>query len=89
MGKPDIRQSNTGTKGLESKKGEQRRMSGDSAGTCSPSLGFNPNSEYVSEDIALDHLASILAEIYLYHISHANNRKKSGDILPGINKGAS
>lgn len=73
------RQINTGKKGLESKEGERRRLFSDNAGNCSPFLEFNPNSEYVSEDAAVDYLASILVEIYLHN--EYGNKKESGSVL--------
>ena len=74
-------------------KAEQRRLlcSNKSVSRCS-SLAFNPNQNYVSEDIALDYLASILVEIFLYteqQNAHINTEQKSSDILPCINEGAS
>jgi hypothetical protein len=73
-------------KGLDSKEGERRRLCSNSVDTRSPSLGFNPNNEYVSEDAALDYLASIFVEIYLYN-EYAN--KERSDLLPGLDKRAS
>lgn len=64
---PDKRFNSTGTKGLKPKEGARRRLSGDIAGTRAPSLEFNPNSELVSREAALDYLAEILVEIYLYN----------------------
>jgi len=50
---------------VESKEGERGLLSSNKANVRSPSLGFNPNKEFVSEDDALDYLASILVEIFL------------------------
>ena len=80
-------------KSIVESKEEQRRLlcSNKSVSRCS-SLAFNPNQNYVSEDIALDYLASILVEIFLYteqQNAHINTEQKSSDILPCINEGAS
>lgn len=48
---------------VESKEGERGSLSRNKANVRSPSLGFNPNTD---EDMALDYLADILAEIYLH-----------------------
>lgn len=51
---------------IEPKKGQRKKyLCSNSAEPRCPSLGFNPNSPLVSEDIALEYLASILVEIYL------------------------
>ena len=50
---------------LEPKEGQRRLLSGDKVLNRCPSLDFNPNHESVSDEIALDYLASILAEIFL------------------------
>lgn len=60
------------TKGLESKEGERRRLCSNNVNTRSPSLGFNSNDSTVSVDMALDHLAEILVEIYLHEQSNGN-----------------
>ena len=53
-----------------------------------PSSGFNPNE--VSEDEALEYLASILVEAFLDKKADEYNKlhkpQKSGDICPGINQ---
>src|SRR6185295_7449342 len=56
-----------------------------------PSLDFNSNSPLVSEDMAIDYLAGLIVDAYLYEKYHARNNTKenSSDILPGLNKGTS
>jgi len=87
MNKLGKRLNSIGAKGLESKEGERRRLPSSSVDTRSPSLEFNPNNEFISEDAALDYLAEILVEIHL-HNQHADRTKKSSDLLPSINQGA-
>lgn len=88
MNKLDRRFNNAGAKCLESKEGERRRLSSNTASTRSPSLEFNPNNEFISEETALDYLAEILVEIFI-HNQHADRTKKSSDLLPSINEGTS
>ncbi len=56
-----------------------------------PSFGINPNQ--VPEDVALDYFASILVEAFLDKKEHEHNQlhkpKKSSDICPSIDEGAS
>ena len=72
-------------KNVETNEGERGLLYSNKAIVRSPSLAFNPNKEYVSEDIALDYLASILVEIYLYN-KDANIKQKGSDLLPCVNK---
>lgn len=59
-------QKNTKLDIIEPKKGQRERyLCSNKAENRCPSLGFNPNSTLVSEDMALEYLASILVEIYL------------------------
>lgn len=52
--------SNTDSKGLESKEGERRHLCCNNAGNRSPSLDFNPNNEFASEDIgSFRHISTI------------------------------
>jgi hypothetical protein len=83
---PDKHFNTASAKGLDSKEGERKCLSGDITGTRSPSLDFNPNNKYVSTDAALDYLAEILVEIYLAS-QHANRIEKSSDLLPGLDQG--
>jgi hypothetical protein len=72
---------------VESNEGERGLLCSNKALVRSPSLDFNPNKDFVSEDVALDYLASILVEIYL-HTKHAT-KQKSSDLLPCVNERAS
>jgi len=55
-----------------------------------PSSVINPNSPAVSREMALDYLAGVLVEAYFDHLDYERDKsKKSSDILPRINKGAS
>ena len=57
------------------------------ADSCS-SLGFlDTSSDNVTEDIVLDYLARIIADIYLDQTYGNNSNKESSIILPGINEG--
>lgn len=58
---------------VETKARERGPLSSNKANVRSLALGFNPNNEFVSEEIALDYLASILVEIFL-HTHHANSQ---------------
>ena len=58
---------------VESKEGERGPLCCNKANVRSPSLGFNSNTGFVSEDDALDYLAGILVEIHLWNIEHGNN----------------
>jgi hypothetical protein len=56
------------------------------ADSCS-SLGFlDTSSDNVTEDMVLDYLARIIADIYLCQTYGNNTKKESSTILPGINK---
>ena len=58
------------------------------ADSCS-SLGFlNTSSDNVTDDMVLDYLASIIADIYLTQTYGNNTNKESSAILPGINQRA-
>lgn len=71
---------------VESKEGERGPLSCNKVNVRSPSLEFTPNTEFTSEDAALDYLASILVEVYLDYYSNANKQEDSSDLLSGINK---
>ena len=61
-----------GTK-VESEEGGRGPLYSNKANVRSPSLGFNTNTGFVSEDDALDYLASILVEIQLWNAEHGNS----------------
>jgi len=75
---------NIDKKGLEFKEDKRRRLCRNNVGTRLSSLEFNPNSEFVSEDAALDYLASILVEIYLHN--DYGHTKTSSYLLQGVNE---
>ena len=76
---------------IESKEGQRGLLRSSKVVNRCPSLGINPNE--VSEDVALDYLASILAEAFLDRkedeYKQLQQFKKSSDIRPGIHKGTS
>lgn len=84
MQRPDRHIKSTGVNSLESKKGERMCLSGDSTGTRSPFLDFNPNNEFVSADATLDYLAEILVEIYLNQYNDSA-KEEGSNLLPGVN----
>lgn len=71
---------------VESKEGERRLLSSNKANARSPSLDINPNSNYISDEVALDYLAELLVEVYVEYYRNGNRQKKGSDILSGINK---
>ena len=71
---------------VETKAGKRRPLCSNKTDVRFPALGFNSNNEYVSEDIALDYLASVLVEIFL-HTYYASNEQKGSDLLPRFNEG--
>lgn len=81
-----LRKRKTSITQVESKEGQRNLLRSSRSDTRCPSLDFNPNSELVTEDMALEYLAEILVDIYLAEIEH---EQKSGDLLPGIDKGTS
>ncbi len=72
-------------------KGEQRgRLSSNTVSVrCSPLDFLDTSADNVTEDMILDYLARIISDIYLRETYGNISHKKSGDLLPGINKGAS
>lgn len=72
---------------VESKEGERGPLSSSKANVRSPSLEFTPNTEFTSEDAALDYLASILVEVYLDYYTNAHKQQEGSDLLPGIDQG--
>lgn len=75
-------------KTVESKEGERRLLSCNMASRRSPSLEFNPNTPFVSEDMQLEYLAEIYVGIFLEQKRHERTQKQaSSDLLPGIHKG--
>ncbi len=89
MNELDRHQLNTGKKGLESKKGERRCLSSNDAGNRSPFLEFKSNSPFVTEEMQLDYLASLIVAIFLGQKRHGKHTKEGSDLLPGINERAS
>ncbi len=57
--------SETVESNIVSKEGERGLLRSSNVDSRSPSLDFNPNCEFVTEDIAIDHLARILVDIFL------------------------
>ena len=77
-------------KQVEPSEGERILLSSNKSDQRSPFLGFlDTSSENVSEDMVLDYLAHIIADIYLDQNYGNKTNKESSDILPGINKGTS
>lgn len=75
---------------VELKEGERGRLCSNSVNGRSPSLGFKSNSPLVTEDMAIDYLAGLIVEAYLFEKYHGHIKKQeSSNILPGFNKGTS
>jgi hypothetical protein len=51
-----------------------------------PSPGLSENAPVVSEDMALEYLAGVLADIFLSPEYARNKAQKRSHILPGIDK---
>lgn len=79
----------TDNKGLESKKGERRRLCCNNVSSRSPFLEFKSNSPLVTEEMQLDYLASLIVAIFLEQKRYGKFNKEGSDLLPGINEGTS
>ena len=72
---------------VEPNEGERTLLSSNESDQRSPFLGFlDTSSDNVSEDMVLDYLAQIIADIYLDQTYGNNNSKEGSTLLPGINK---
>jgi hypothetical protein len=72
---------------VEPNEGERTLLSSNESDHRSPFLGFlDTSSDNVSEDMILDYLGHIIADIYLQETYGNNINKESSDILPGFNK---
>ena len=72
---------------IEPKEGQRRRLCSNSVSNRCPSLGFYPNSELVTDEMLVDYLANILADIFIAQKTYeCTNKQTSGDLLPRINK---
>lgn len=80
MKEQDKHQLRNGSKGLESKEGEQQRLSCNSAVNCFPSLE-NTNSVTVSDTMLTEQLAKILVDIFMEHKRNEYKRQKEGGHL--------
>ena len=79
-------QKDTDDKGLESKEGERRRLCSNNVSSRSPSLEFISNAPFVTEEMQLDYLASILVAIFLEQKKYASNQNRKGsDLLSDSN----
>jgi len=74
MNQPGKEYLNITNQKVESKEGQRTFLSSDKSDDRCPSLGFN--SELMSEDIALDYLASILVDIFLESKKNEHNKQK-------------
>jgi hypothetical protein len=74
---------------VEPNEGERTLLSSNKGGMRSPSLDFlDTSSDNVTDEMVLDYLAQIIAEIYFDKTYAITTNEKSSDILPGIDKGA-
>jgi hypothetical protein len=71
---------------LEPNEGERTLLCSNESGTRSPFLGFlDTSADNVNDEMILDYLAKIIADMYL-ETNYGKTTKKGSDILPGINK---
>lgn len=71
---------------VEPKEGQRWRLCSYNVGIRCPSLDFYADPATVSEDDALDYLASIIVEIVLAKPYEPLNPQASSDLLPRINQ---
>ena len=75
---------------VEPNEGERTLLSSNISDQRSPFLGFlDTSSKHVTEDMVLDYLASIIADIYLDQMYGNTTNKESGSLLPGLDQGTS
>ena len=75
---------------VEPNEGERTLLCSNESDQHSPFLGFlDTSSDNVSENMVLDYLANIIADIYLDQTYGNTTDKEGSDILSGINKRAS
>jgi hypothetical protein len=76
---------NINTKGLESEE-EQRNLLCRNKGIdrCSSLNFIKPNSDFITEEAAIEYLADILVDIFLAQDLYGE--QTSSDLLPSINK---
>ena len=85
--KLDKRNKITGNQ-VEPNEGERTLLSSNESDQRSPFLGFlDTSSDNVSDDMILDYLASIIADIYLDQTYGNTTNKEGCDILQSIHKG--
>lgn len=76
---------------LVPKAGQRKRLLPSSkVGIRCPALGFYPNSDLITDEMLVDYLASILANIFLAQQTYEHKQQQTGShILPRFDKGAS
>jgi hypothetical protein len=83
------KRKNTTVISFEPKEGERTLLCSNESGMRSPSLDLGITPDSTQEEL-IGILADILVEGFLWqHEYGKQHTKESGDLLPGINKGAS
>jgi len=81
------KRSTFSNKKLAPKEEQQGLLPSSKVADCCSPLGFNPNSELVSDDFLLDYLTDILVDVVIGQLDHEYTTKSPGsDLLPGVNK---
>jgi hypothetical protein len=87
----ELHKSRISGENIEPREGQRELLCSNKFSNRCPSFGINPNQ--VSEDIALDYLASILVEAFLNkkknEFTKSRKTKTSSNICPGIHQGTS
>lgn len=81
--------SSINNKSLVPKEEQQRLLPSSKVADCCSPLGFNSNSELLSDDFLLDYFADILVDIIIEQLDYEQHTNAAGgDLLPGVNQGA-
>jgi hypothetical protein len=71
---------------VQNTKEDHRFLYGNKSNSGSLSLGLSEDAPVVSEDMALEYLAGILADLFLSPEYARNKAQKRSPVLPGIHK---
>jgi hypothetical protein len=73
---------------VQNTKEDHRFLYGNKSNSGSPSPGLSEDAPVVSEDMVLEYLAGILADVFLSPEYARNKAQKRSPVLPGIDKRA-
>ncbi len=73
---------------VEPNTGVRGPLSSNKAKSRTPVLDFNPKNKYVTNEVAIDYLASLLVKVYI-HMQKNAAKQKGSDLRESVNKGAS